>query len=60
LVQLTSNLGAVDQASLIAGAATYPKSNPDGTFDLVRIGDALAARNIHAALLDAIRATVGF
>jgi NADPH-dependent 2,4-dienoyl-CoA reductase/sulfur reductase-like enzyme len=60
LLPHSTNLGAVDQASLIAGAATYPEANPDGKFALTRIGDVIAARNIHAALLDAMRATVGF
>jgi len=32
-----------------------PQTNPEGTFMLHRIGDALAARDIHAALLDANR-----
>jgi len=30
-------------------------TNPDGKFALFRIGDAWAARNIHAATLDAMR-----
>ena len=60
LVPVSSNLGAVDQASLIAGAAEYPRQNDQGAFAITRIGDAIAARNIHAALLDAMRATVGF
>ena len=29
--------------------------NPQGSFDLYRIGDAVASRNIHAAMFDAIR-----
>jgi len=28
-------------------------SNPDGAFALFRIGDAVASRNIHAAIYDA-------
>jgi hypothetical protein len=29
--------------------------NPDGAFQLFRIGDAVTSRNIHAAIYDAIR-----
>jgi len=31
------------------------ETNSDGTFTLLRIGDAWAGRNIHAATLDAMR-----
>jgi hypothetical protein len=31
--------------------------NPDGRFRLFRIGDAVAARNTHAAIYDALRLT---
>lgn len=30
-------------------------TNPSGTYQLFRIGDAVASRNIHAAILDACR-----
>ena len=30
-------------------------TNPDGAFQLFRIGDAVSARNIHAAIYDALR-----
>jgi hypothetical protein len=29
--------------------------NPDGAFGLYRIGDAVSARNTHAAIYDALR-----
>jgi hypothetical protein len=29
--------------------------NPDGAFRLYRIGDAVASRNVHAAIYDALR-----
>jgi hypothetical protein len=29
--------------------------NPHGTFRLFRVGDAVASRNIHAAVYDALR-----
>ena len=47
----SSNRGAVDYARLIAGVA-----QPQGdTFQLFRIGDAVSARNTHAAVYDALR-----
>ncbi len=50
------NGGAVDYESLVGGqGALFPQSNVDGRFDLFRIGDAVAARNIHAAIYDGIR-----
>lgn len=58
LAPLSRNEGAVDQHSLIQGAATFPATKDHG-FALARIGDAIAGRNIHAALYDAIRITMG-
>jgi N-methyl-L-proline demethylase len=47
----SSNAGAVDYSRLIAGVA-----QPHGTaFQLFRIGDAVSARNTHAAVYDALR-----
>ena len=51
----SSNLGEVDQAALIAGRPQAIKTNPQGAFQLFRIGDAVAARNTHAAIYDALR-----
>jgi N-methyl-L-proline demethylase len=51
----SSNLGAVDYEALIAGRAQTVRSNPDGAFQLFRIGDAVEARNTHAAIYDALR-----
>jgi N-methyl-L-proline demethylase len=51
----SSNLGAVDYEALIAGRAQTVKSNPGGAFQLFRIGDAVEARNTHAAIYDALR-----
>ncbi len=49
------NRGAVDHEALLAGRS-QPR-NPDGSddFQLFRIGDAVSARNIHAAVYDALR-----
>ncbi len=56
LKPLSRNRGAVDQGALVSGAGNlFPQSNPEGDFDLYRIGDAVSARNIHAAIYDALR-----
>ncbi|QOL80964.1 N-methyl-L-proline N-demethylase HpbA [Pseudooceanicola spongiae] len=49
------NLGEVDYQALIAGHAQTVATNPDGAFRLFRIGDAVASRNTHAAIYDALR-----
>jgi hypothetical protein len=51
----SSNLGAVDHDALLAGAPQAVVANPEGRFQLFRIGDAVAARNTHAAIYDALR-----
>ncbi|HEY0275886.1 MAG TPA: FAD-dependent oxidoreductase, partial [Paenirhodobacter sp.] len=54
LKPLSENLGAVDYEALTAGAPQPDGAGPAG-FRLYRIGDAVAARNIHAAIHDALR-----
>jgi N-methyl-L-proline demethylase len=49
------NEGAVDYDALIAGHRQEIASNPGGGFQLFRIGDAVEARNTHAAIYDALR-----
>jgi 2,4-dienoyl-CoA reductase-like NADH-dependent reductase (Old Yellow Enzyme family) len=49
------NLGAVDHAALLAGRPQTVVRNPDGAYRLLRIGDAVASRNIHAAVFDGLR-----
>lgn len=49
------NLGEIDLAALAAARPQAVDANPDGAFFLYRIGDAWACRNIHAAMLDAMR-----
>lgn len=49
------NLGEVDYNALIAGRPQAVASNPGGRFALYRIGDAVSARNTHAAIYDALR-----
>jgi NADPH-dependent 2,4-dienoyl-CoA reductase/sulfur reductase-like enzyme len=51
----SSNDGAVEQHDLIAGKTQHIVTNPAGRFQLFRIGDAVAARNTHAAIYDALR-----
>ncbi|MFN6924359.1 MAG: FAD-dependent oxidoreductase [Tabrizicola sp.] len=51
LKPLSGNKGAVDYARLIDG---QPQPEVDG-FQLFRIGDAVEARNTHAAIYDALR-----
>lgn len=60
LKPLSSNGGAVDQAALIAGQPQTINRNPDGGFQLFRIGDAVSARNTHAAIYDALRLVKDF
>ena len=55
LKPLSSNGGAVDYDALIAGAPQALSRNPEGRFQLFRIGDAVSARNTHAAIYDALR-----
>jgi hypothetical protein len=55
LKPLSRNEGAVDYDALIAGRPQELASNPAGGFQLFRIGDAVEARNVHAAIYDALR-----
>ena len=55
LKPLSRNLGAVDYPALIHGGDPFPARNPDGVFILYRVGDAVASRNIHAGIYDALR-----
>jgi hypothetical protein len=55
LKPFSTNEGAVDHDALIAGEAQKTMRNPDGAFQLFRIGDAVSARNTHAAIYDALR-----
>lgn len=55
LKPLSSNRGAVDYDKLVMGGDVFPNASDDGQFILYRIGDAVSARNIHAAIYDALR-----
>ncbi|MGB3315794.1 MAG: NADH:flavin oxidoreductase [Albidovulum sp.] len=54
------NLGQLDQTAMVKGMDPFRESNPVGTFLLARIGDAVAGRNIHAAVYDALRICKAF
>ncbi len=49
------NLGEVQYDLLIEGRPQTLVKNRDGRFELYRIGDAVSARNTHAAIYDALR-----
>lgn len=53
----STNLGEVDYEALVAGGAQRVSRNPEGRYQLFRLGDAVAARNTHAAIYDALRLT---
>ena len=55
LKEHATNRGEVDHGALIAGRPQAVAANPDGRFQLFRIGDAVSARNTHAAIYDALR-----
>jgi 2,4-dienoyl-CoA reductase-like NADH-dependent reductase (Old Yellow Enzyme family)/thioredoxin reductase len=55
LVAFSSNGGEVRLDDLLARRPQSAVRNPDGAFQLFRIGDAVASRNVHAAMLDAAR-----
>jgi hypothetical protein len=45
----------MDYDALLAGEPQTIAANGEGSFQLFRIGDAVASRNIHAAIYDALR-----
>jgi 2,4-dienoyl-CoA reductase-like NADH-dependent reductase (Old Yellow Enzyme family) len=55
LKPLSANLGEADPLAPRAGRPALPARNPDGRFRLLRVGDAVASRNVHAAILDSLR-----
>jgi N,N-dimethylglycine/sarcosine dehydrogenase len=58
LKPLSRNLGEVDLTAMAEAKPQRIVANPEGRFALYRIGDAWAARNIHAATLDAMRVCI--
>lgn len=55
LVPGSSNLGALDHGALLAGRPQPVRTEAAGRYQLFRLGDAVASRNIHAAIYDALR-----
>ena len=55
LKPMSRNGGEVDYEALIAGRPQAVLRHPEGRFALYRIGDAVSARNTHAAIYDALR-----
>ncbi|MQB41801.1 NADH:flavin oxidoreductase [Rhizobium sp. ICMP 5592] len=55
LKPLSSNLGEISHDELLNGQPQSVVRNMDGKFQLFRIGDAVAARNTHAAIYDGLR-----
>ncbi|CCM76040.1 NADH:flavin oxidoreductase [Rhizobium mesoamericanum] len=55
LKPLSSNLGEISYDQLLKGEPQSVIRNREGTFQLFRIGDAVAARNTHAAIYDGLR-----
>ncbi|HZZ96831.1 MAG TPA: hypothetical protein VFE19_07450 [Jatrophihabitantaceae bacterium] len=49
------NGGEIDPAPLLDGANRTTIRNPSGSYQLFRIGDSVAHRNIHAAIYEARR-----
>ena len=50
----SANDGVTDIDALLA-SARQPRASGNGSFELYRIGDAVASRSIHAAIYDALR-----
>ena len=55
LKSASSNHGEMSHDQLIAGQPQSVVRNANGNFQLFRIGDAVSARNTHAAIYDALR-----
>lgn len=49
------NLGQIAVRELLARSPQPATANPDGRYALYRVGDTVASRNIHAAILDSYR-----
>jgi len=55
LKPFSRNLGEVNHEDYVSGHEQNVNSNEEGDFLLFRIGDAVASRNTHAAIYDALR-----
>lgn len=59
LKESSVNRGELDIKAFITGRPQTIATNAEGKFRLFRIGDAVASRNIHAAILDSYRLMIG-
>ncbi len=55
LKDASANQGELDLDGMAVGSPRPIVNNPDGHFQLYRVGDALTSRNIHAAIYDSLR-----
>ena len=55
LKERSRNHGEIDLEALLAGRPQALLANPEGRFQLFRVGDAVTSRNIHAAIYDSLR-----
>ncbi len=60
LKQGSRNQGEIDLDALVTCRPQAITRNPEGRYQLFRVGDAVASRNIHAALHDALRLCISF
>jgi hypothetical protein len=60
LLDGSSNRGELAVEAFIAGRPQAVVANPDGRYQLFRIGDAVSSRNIHAAIYEARRLAMTF
>lgn len=60
LKEQSFNQGQLDHDALINGSFPFPHNVQEGHFFLARVGDAVTGRNMHAAILDAMRVCVRF
>lgn len=51
----SANDGVTDIEALLAGQPQALTLNPEGTYRVFRVGDAVTSRNIHAAIYDSLR-----
>ena len=51
----STNSGEIDLEALVSGKRQNIINNPDGKFQLFRVGDAVASRNVHSAIYDSLR-----
>ncbi len=57
---LSRNLGEVDPDRFASGLPQETVTNPSGSFVLYRVGDAVAGRNVYAAIHDSLRLAKDF